>query len=88
VKDDERLRPASPGRWMPAGFDAWVAEAPDTLEHARRKQLGEKACGVADDVRDGKLRQEEAAIVLRALCPGFDDATYSDAMGYGFFLTR
>jgi hypothetical protein len=88
VRGDERTPPLAPDRGTWEGFRHWVAHASDPLENARRKLLGDKACQVAEDVHDGRLTMPDAVVVLRALCPDFDDLAYRDALGYGLHETK
>jgi len=47
--------------------------------------LHEMAYSVASDVRDKKLTEAAANIVLRQKCPGFSDEVYKRAYGDGMF---
>ncbi len=70
------------------GFAQWVADAPDVHDRARRQDLLDKACSLAEEVRDWRRKEKGAVLALRARCPGFDDGIYEAALGYGYFVTR
>jgi len=56
-----------------------------------RADLDNKAYAVADAHRSGplaKLAWDEMIAELKARCPGFSDADYSDALNDGFTASR
>jgi hypothetical protein len=69
-------------------FEQWIQDAPEGGERERRQALRDDAVRLAEEVRDRRRREKTAIAALRAACPGFDDETYSNALGYGYFVTR